>query len=299
MLVTDGEGGRRHRNALAHAGRGPLPIERDMRAANQRRPDEIRLRRLDLGDGRAEIGDVEREEVDRGYFAAVLGDVFLHPLRGDLPVIVVGGDDIDLLAPLLHGVRHELLDRLRRRYAGIELVAVADAAFILRVVEIQRLEAVEHRPDHLARGGGDAAMHDGNLVLQRRLLRELGIELHVRLRVVVDQLDLPSEQAAGRIGFLDRKRNRVDHRLAVDVETTREIVDAGHVDRVFRPGAGTERAGGGGCGRALQEPSAIDFHCRTPRCCRYVMRPDIFSRSTRPSCILDRPCFRAGCDRPD
>ncbi len=94
-------------------------------------------------------------------------------------------------------------------------------------------------------------MHDGDLVLQRRLLRELRIELHVRLRIVVDQFDLPAEKTAGRVGFLDGERHRIDHRLAVDVETTRQIVNAGHVDRVFRPGAGPERARGSGRGRAL------------------------------------------------
>ena len=114
VLVANGEGGRGHRNALAHAGRRPLAVEGDMRAADQRRPHEIRLRRLDLGNGRAEIGDVQREEIDRGNLAAIFGDVFLHPLRGDLAVIVVGRDDIDLLAPLLHGVGHELFHRLRR-----------------------------------------------------------------------------------------------------------------------------------------------------------------------------------------
>jgi hypothetical protein len=76
-------------------------------------------------------------------------------------------------------MRHELLDRLRRRHARVELVAVADAAFVLRVIEIKCLETVEHRADDLARGRGDAAMHDGNLVLQRCLLRELRVELHV------------------------------------------------------------------------------------------------------------------------
>ena len=204
-----------------------------------------------------------------GHLAAVFGDVFLHPLRGDLAVIVVGRDNIDLLAPFLHGVGHQLFHRLRRRHAGVELVAVADAALILGVVEIERLEAVEHRADHLARGRGDAAMHDGDLVLQRRLLRELRVELHVRLGVVVDQLDLPAEQAAGRVGLLDRKRHRVDHRLAVDIEAAGEIMDAGHADRIFRPGGRGKHAGGSGSSRTLQKPSAIDLHCRSPpRCCR-------------------------------
>ena len=240
-----------------------------MRAADERRPDEIGLRGLYLRDGRAEIRDVEREEVDRGDLAAILDDVFLHPLRGDLAVIVVGRDHIDLLAPFLHRIGHELLDRLGRRDAGVELVAVADAALILGVVEIERLEPVEHRADDLARGRGDAAMHDGDLVLERGLLGELRVELHVRLRVVIDQLDLASDEAARRIRLLDRKRQRIDHGLAVDVEPARQIVDAGDADRLLR----RESARGESSGprrdcrcraRARQELPAIETHSRPP-----------------------------------
>ena len=36
---------------------------------------------------------------------------------------------------------------------------------------------------------------------------ELRVELHVRLRVVVDQLDLPAEQAAGGVDLLDGEVN--------------------------------------------------------------------------------------------
>src|SRR6185437_15827243 len=140
---------------------------------------------------------------------------------------------------------------LRRGNAGVELIAVADAAFVLSVVEIQRLEAVEHGPDDLTRGGGDAAMHDGNLVLERRLLRKLRVELHVRLGVVTDQLDLPSKKAASGVGLFDRERKRIDHRLAVDVQSAREIVEARHANRVLRPGPSRKRAGSGGTGRSL------------------------------------------------
>ena len=80
-------------------------------------------------------------------------------------------------------------------------------------------------------------MHDGDLVLQGGLLRVLRVELDVRLRVVVDQLELPAEQAAGGVDLLDRQGQRVDHRLAVDVEAAREVVDACDADRVRRPGA--------------------------------------------------------------
>ena len=90
-------------------------------------------------------------------------------------------------------------------------------------------------------------MHDGDLVLQRRLLRELRVELHVGLGVVIDQLDLPPEQTTGGVGLFDGQHDRIDHRLAVDVEPAREIVDTRDADRVFREGAGGEHAGG--CGR--------------------------------------------------
>ena len=258
-----------------------------MGAADQRRPDEIGLRRLNLGDGRAEIGDVEREEIDRGDFAAVLGHVFLHPLRGDLAVIVVGRDHIDLLAPFLHRVRHELLHRLGRRYAGVELIAVADAAFVLRVVEIKGLELVEHGTNDLARGGGDAAVHDRDLVLERRLLRELRIELHARLRVVADQLDRPADQPARRIRLFDRQRQRVDHRLAVDVEAAREVVQTADQDRIRRKSARAEDADAGRRRGCLQELSAIDAHAGTPVACpgrrsdRRGRRSDICSPSQR------------------
>src|SRR6185436_7510773 len=98
------------------------------------------------------------------------------------------------------------------------------------VVKIKRLETVEHRPDHFARGGSDAAMHDGDLVLQRGLLRELRVKLHVRLRIVIDQFDLASKQAAGRIGLLNGQCQRVNHWLAVDIKATREVVYACYPD---------------------------------------------------------------------
>jgi hypothetical protein len=166
-------------------------------------------------------------------------------------------------------VRHQLFHGLSRGHASVELVAIADAALILGVVEIQCLELVEHRPDHLARGRGDAAMHDGDLVLQRRLLRELCVELHVGLSIVVDHLDLPAQQTTRGVGLLDRKGQGVDHRLAVDIEAAGEIVDAGHVDRIFRPGAGGKHRGGSGSSGTLQKRSAIDPHSPSPpRGCR-------------------------------
>ena len=199
---------------------------------------------------------------------AVVGRVLLHPLRGDLAVVVVGRDRVDLLAPLLHDVGHELLDGLSRRGARAEDVAVADAALVERVVEVERVEALEDRPDRLPRGGGDAAVDDGRLVLGGGLGRELRVELDVGLRVVVDELDLLAEQPAARVDLLHRVVEAVDHRPPVDVEAARGVVDAHHLDRFLgreildEPRA---RAGGDGPGGGeLQEVTTFERHAHAP-----------------------------------
>src|SRR5690606_39395716 len=52
------------RDFLVHPRRRPLAEEGEMRPADKRRNDKIGRRRLDLRDGRTEIGDIEREEID-------------------------------------------------------------------------------------------------------------------------------------------------------------------------------------------------------------------------------------------
>ena len=49
---------------------------------------------------RTEIGSVEREEFGAEHFAAAVLDVFLDPVGGDLAVVVIGGQGVDLLAPI-------------------------------------------------------------------------------------------------------------------------------------------------------------------------------------------------------
>ena len=98
LLVADAERGGRHRDFVLHARRDPLPVERIVGRADQHRHDDVGLRRLDLADGRPEIADVEREEITRDHRAAVFGGEFLDPFRGDLAVIVVGCQRVDLLA---------------------------------------------------------------------------------------------------------------------------------------------------------------------------------------------------------
>ncbi len=174
-------------------------------------------------DGRSEVGDVEREEFNRNRFAAIVLDETLHPLCRDLAVIVVGCDDVDLLAPFVHRIGNNLGDGLGGRGAGIEVVVVAHAAFILRIVEIERVVAGQRRADRLAAGRCDAAMHRRGLFAGCRLGGELGIELDVRLCVVHLQLDFAAEQAARGVDILDCKLGRLGHGRAVDVEAAGKV----------------------------------------------------------------------------
>ena len=94
-------------------------------------------------------------------------------------------------------------------------------------------------------------MDDRHPVLGRGLGRELGVELDVGLRIVVDQLDRPPEQAARGVDLVHRELEAGDHRLAVDVEPARGVVDAGDLDRIgaergmTHDGRGSKRRAGG------------------------------------------------------
>ena len=250
-FVDKAERGGRDRDLALEAGRRPLAVEGGMVAADHGRQQKIGLRRLDTRDRRAEVRDVEREEVDRQNLAAIVLDVFAHPFRGDLAVIVVGRDDVGLLAPQVHGVGHQLLDRLGRGGAGVEGVAVAHAALVEGVVEIERAETAEDRPDRFARGRGDAAMDHVDTVAHGKLLRVLRIELNVRLGIVVDQFDLTAQQAAGGVDFLDRELDGIDHRFAGRGERSRKVVQAAQLDRAV---AGARDAANNGRSRQRGAP---------------------------------------------
>ena len=65
-----------------------------------------------------------------------------------------------------------------------------------------------------------------SLVLKRGLLGELGVTRRCSLGIVIDQLELTAQQSARRVGFLDCEGQGVNHRLAVDVEPARQVVQA-------------------------------------------------------------------------
>ncbi len=231
VLVADAKGGGAQRNLLVHARGRPLAEEGHVRAADERGADEVGLFLLNLGDGGAEIGHVEREEIGLEGRAAALLDVVRDPLGGDLAVVVVGGQHIDLLAPLLHGDLDDRRHGLGRRGAGDHAIAVAHAAFVQHVVEVQGVGAPEGLADGLARGRGDAAMHDVHLVVARQLLGVLGVQRNVRLRVVLHHLNLASEQAARRIDLVGGHGGGLHHRLAVAVQIARVVEHRTEFDR--------------------------------------------------------------------
>jgi hypothetical protein len=86
-----------------------------------------------------------------------------------------------------------ILDGLRRRRPGDEAVAVADAAFVEDVVEIEGVAAAERLPDRLARRRGDTGMGDVDLVFANELLGVFGIERDIRLAVVLLEIDLAAK----------------------------------------------------------------------------------------------------------
>ena len=106
------------------------------------------------------------------------------------------------------------------------------AALVDHAVPEEGLEAPEDRPDDLARGAGDGAVHQVDALLQRRFLGVLGVELHVGLRVVLDQPHLLAEQTAGCVDFLNRELTGLGHRRAVNVETAGLVEDTGDDDLV-------------------------------------------------------------------
>ena len=85
-----------------------------------------------------------------------------------------------------------------RHRTGNHHVRIADAAFVLIVVEDETVELVHDRPVRLTRGTGKAGEHHVGLVTLQHAPHELLVARVVGLRVVGDQLDLaPGDAALG------------------------------------------------------------------------------------------------------
>ena len=165
---------------------------------------------LDVLDGLGELRDAERDELLADHRAAVLLHDVAHPFGRDLAEVVVGGDRVDVLAVLLHHPGDERGELLLRHRAGDDHVGVADAAFILVVVEGEPVELVDDRPVGLARGGGEAGEHHVDLVALQHAAHELLVAVVVGLRVIDHEFDRAPGDAARLVDFLGRELDGVN-----------------------------------------------------------------------------------------
>ncbi|MCY1525615.1 hypothetical protein D9M68_605990 [compost metagenome] len=206
-----------------------------MRIADQRGPHRIGLGCLDAAERRREVGHVQGKELDGHVLAALFPDELLQPLAGDLAIVVVGRQDVVRLGvALFDHIVDQRIQFLPRDHAGAHVAAIAHAAFVQGIVEIQPLEALHDRPDDFARGTGDGTVDDVGLVADESLGRVLRIEPVAGLRVVETDLHLPAQQAARRINFVGRHGYRLDLLQAVVVQDAGLVQQVGHLDRLGR-----------------------------------------------------------------
>ena len=123
---------------------------RRLQIAHQQRHHKVRLDLLDVLDGLTELVDAERDELFAHHGSAVFLDDFAHPLCRDLAEVVVRSNRVHALAVFFHQPWNQGRELLLRNRAGHKDVGVADAAFVLVVIEIQLLGLVHDRTNGFA-----------------------------------------------------------------------------------------------------------------------------------------------------
>src|SRR6185295_2130078 len=161
-----------------------------------------------------ELRNAERDEFLSDDLAAEILHDLPVPLRRDLTEIVVGGDHVDLLAELVDHPGDQRRELLLGYRPHADHAGIAHAAFILVRIEIRRTRAVDDRPDRLARSRRNASDQHVDLVAAKQASRKLLIPGVIALRIEMDELDLPSENAALLVDFLDGKLRAVEFRHA-------------------------------------------------------------------------------------
>ena len=189
--------------------------------------------------------------------AAVVGDELAGPFRRDLAEIVVGGDDVDLLAVLLHHPRDERRELLLGQPARADHVAVADAAFVLVGVEVEHVAVVDDRADGLARGAGGAGEQHVDLVPVEQPAGEFLEVRVVELRIVGDQLELPPGDAAGLVDLLDGELRAAHLRQGEERDLAGLVFEQADLDRRLVSGL---RGGQRESGDSSQQRTKFDGH---------------------------------------
>ena len=162
--------------------RGGLLEERAWCGADIDRQHPVRLGLLDVLDRLRELRNAERDEFLSDDLAAeVLHDVPV-PFRRDLTEIVVGGDDVDLLAVFLDHPGDQRRELLLGYRPHAEHTGIADAAFIL--VRIAVGDLVRSMIGRIAsREAENASEHHVDLVGLEQAPRKLLITGVVALRI--------------------------------------------------------------------------------------------------------------------
>ena len=210
-----------------------------MRPSDQKRHHGGGLFLLQLGQDGPEVSDVKWNEVNSEKGPAVLAEIELHPVGRDVAVVVVGRERVDRLAHVVHRPFDQGAQLLGWDDPGGEDVLVANAAFVLLVVEVELLILVDRGPHRFSRTARDPAHDHGSLGFEHQLVGVLDVLVVGGLGVKRRQLQLAAEDPALLVDVVDGEVRRVDHHRAVDVQASGAVQDAPDSDRT---GVGRWRA---------------------------------------------------------
>ena len=113
-------------------------------------------------------------------------------------------------------------------------MAVADAAFVLVVVEREAVELIDDRAIGLARGAGESGEHHVDLVALKHAPHEFLVARIVRLGVVDHQFKFAPGNAAGSVDLVGGELNAMHLSDGRQREVAGLVLQDAELDRVLR-----------------------------------------------------------------
>ncbi|MNY26441.1 hypothetical protein D3C86_1602910 [compost metagenome] len=137
----------------------------------------------------------------------------------------------------------------------------------MRLVKQHCAASFEDRQHGLAAGGGVATEHGGDLVLKDQFRGLFAEGLRIGGTVFNDDLDLPTEHAAGRVDFGHGHHDAVGQKLFSHGKATRLRVERADLDGIGGKGPAAESrqgecGGSGSCG--FQKFTSVEHHLGSP-----------------------------------
>ena len=228
-----------------HVRRSRLLVVGCLRCPNQKRHHKTGLCGLNVLDRLAELRHAQGDELFSHHGAAILFDNVAHPFGRDLAKVVVGGKRVDVLTVLFHHPRDQGRELLFRHCARDNHVGIANAAFVLVVVECQPLKLVDNRAIGFARGRGKACKNHVNLVALQHPAHEFLIPGVVRLGVIGNQLNWTATDTPGGVDLFSRKGNGIHLNHGCGREITGLVFQDTDLDGVLRKTGGCGQGGNG------------------------------------------------------